>query len=241
MVPRIHVFLNQLTKGHIAAPRAPVPSPPLHVVLVHAHPLRDSFSRCLADATHEGLQAGGHTVERIDLYGTHGTFQPALTPDERAHYFGLPGGAGYPVPSPDVQPHVDALKRADALVFVYPTWWFNVPAVLKGFIDRTFLPGVAFRMSSATDDPESHEAGSTGLIPGLANIKKLACVSTYGCTQRITFLAGDNGRNMFTRGVLPCFSPMCTVLWLGLYDMDNLDDASRRHFVDAVRSRFTRF
>jgi putative NADPH-quinone reductase len=136
----------------------------------------------------------------------------------------------------------DKLQSADALVFVYPTWWFNVPAALKGFFDRTLLPGTAFRLPHLEKcDASTTKTSSTGLQPNLLNIKKIGCVSTYGATRAITFAAGDNGRNMITRGILPLFSQKCTVLWLSLHDMDNQTEQGRNEFLRNVRTQFESF
>ncbi len=114
------------------------------VLLVHAHPLSGSFSAALANAAAAGLEHAGHEVDRLALYDDQGrpALQPCLTAEERAGYMARDP---YPAPADDTRALVHRLQRADALVLVYPTWWFNLPAVLKGWVDRTFLPGVAVR------------------------------------------------------------------------------------------------
>lgn len=231
--------VNRLTKGFVPPPSDENAGKGLNVLMVTAHPLGDaSFSGALANAAQSGLEKAGHSVERINLYSAgpgRSRFQPCLTAAERETYMTI-----YPKPSQDVQEMVEQLQGADALVFVYPTWWFNVPAILKGFFDRTLLPGVAFKLPHL--EPENKmNPSSTGLEPNLQNIKKIACVSTYGSTRLITFAAGDNGRNMITRGVLPLLSPTCTVLWMSLHDMDNQTESNRKAFLQQVETRFKKF
>jgi len=182
--------LNRLTKGALNAPVTPLVESS-KVLLVSAHPLEDSLSGSLAGIVEDELTANGHAVTRINLYNIHGSpFQPSLTPTERRGYF----NDGYPTPSEDVKPFIASLQDANKLVFVYPTWWFSTPAILKGFIDRVFLPGVAFRLPHL----ESKEEESYfGLIPGLTNIKKVGVVTTYGAPRHIAFVSGDCGRNFW--------------------------------------------
>lgn len=110
-------------------------------------------------------------------------------------------------------------------------WWFNVPAVLKGWIDRVFLPGVAFKL------PHLEPAGAPvrgGLVPCLENIGKMGIVSTYGAPRAVANACGDNGRNMLTRAILPLFAADCGVHFHGLYEMDTTDDETRAAFLSAV-------
>lgn len=169
--------------------------------------------------------------------GKGNAFQPCLTADERKEYTTV-----YPTPSSDVAPIVERLKRADALVLVYPTWWFNVPAILKGFFDRVFLPGVAFRLPHL--EPEAADQlklRDLGLLPNLSNIKKVACVTTYGSPQHIVFLAGDNGRSMISRAFVSLMADTCTLTWIGLYNMDYQDLSSRQKFIEDVRDTMANF
>mmetsp|Transcript_1198 Transcript_1198/g.2400 ORF Transcript_1198/g.2400 Transcript_1198/m.2400 type:complete len:118 (-) Transcript_1198:54-407(-) len=114
---------------------------------------------------------------------------------------------------------------------------FNVPAVLKGFFDRSLWPGRAFTMP----DPTESKSALVSITPGLTNIKRLGVVTTYGSPSYITLAAGDNGRNMITRAILPLFSDQCTIRWLGLYDMDKQTQYSREHFLNYVESSFEQF
>lgn len=223
---------NQLTQGWIAPRRQPHPKGS-RVLLVHAHPVPGSLSSALATAVQSGLEASGTTVTKLNLYEQK--FDPLLSMDERHRYLGPtrehPDLPPYPSVPRDVRPHVDALQTHDAIVFVYPTWWFNVPAILKGWLDRVFLPGVAFKL------PHLEPAGSPvrgGLVPCLDHVKKMGIVSTYGSPRHITKACGDNGKNMLCRAVLPLFAADCAVHHHGLYEMDSCDDPTRAAFLAKV-------
>ena len=223
---------NQITQGWIR-PNRQSRGKVNRVLLVHAHPLPGSFSGAVATAVRNGLEDAGVKVTTLDLYNQR--FDPRLTAKERQRYLGptqeQPHLPPYPSISRDVRPHVDALQTHDAIVFVYPTWWFNVPAVLKGWFDRVFLPGVAFKLPHL-EPPGAPVRG--GLVPCLDHVRKMGIVSTYGSPRHITNTCGDNGRRMLCRAVLPLFAADCAVHHHGLYDMDRCTDATRVAFLAEI-------
>ena len=236
------------------------------ILLVHAHPVSDSYSAALANAVVLGASEGGHEVRRRSLYAEN--FRPELTSAERECYFDAAdddvvddddsgeGGGGASLRrrrrlrrlSPDVSSHLADLRWADSLVLVYPTWWFDMPAMLKGYFDRTFVRGETWDFpgreknggggGGGGDAPAAAAAAasSSGLVPKLTNIRRVMGVSTYGATRSVTFLAGDNGRNCVSTAIRHGnFAPGCTCLWLGLYGMDDSTEKGRGEFLDEVR------
>ncbi len=108
----------------------------MHVLIVFAHPRRESLTGAILDRFTAGLGAGGrHEIEIADLYREG--FDCRFQPEDYAQF--------QAAPMPDViraeQARVD---RADALAFVFPVWWWSFPAVLKGWIDRVFSEGWAY-------------------------------------------------------------------------------------------------
>lgn len=105
-----------------------------NILIVNGHPDPKSFCLALADAYADGASGGeGVEIRRIDLSQTD--FNPNLKYGYRKR-----------TELEDELNEAQALIRwADHLVIVYPTWWGTVPAILKGFIDRVFLPGFAFK------------------------------------------------------------------------------------------------
>jgi NAD(P)H dehydrogenase (quinone) len=110
----------------------------VHVLAMFAHPRRDSFSGAILDSLCAGLMAAGHTVEVGDLYGQG--FDPRLRPEDYAQFDSLPMPA-------DVLTEQARVERADALAFVFPVWWWSLPAMLKGWIDRVFASGWAYEFT----------------------------------------------------------------------------------------------
>lgn len=111
----------------------------MHVLVVLAHPRRDSFTGELFETFCEGLLASGHTVEKADLYAER--FDPMLSDTQFELETSLDPEALRP---PDVLAEQDRLARAEGLVFVYPFWWSDVPAILKGWFDRVWTYGYAY-------------------------------------------------------------------------------------------------
>ena len=103
-----------------------------NVLLILGHPRKESLCGALAEKYQVGAETAGHTVKTIYLGNLK--FDPILR-------------NGYEQPQelePDLGKAQKQITWADHLVFVYPTWWGALPALLKGFIDRVFLPGFAF-------------------------------------------------------------------------------------------------
>ena len=152
----------------------------MHVLVVYCHPVETSFHAALHEEVLKNLRAAGHTVDDCDLYAEG--FNPVLSREERLAYHDVPRNqaplAGY----------VERLRKADAIVFCFPTWCFGLPAMLKGFFDRLFMPGVAFDLS----DPHS-------VKPMLTHIKRIAAVVTYGRPRWVAWYMGDPPRKIITR------------------------------------------
>lgn len=105
----------------------------MKILLINGHPDRESFCSALSQAYKQGAQGAGAEVREINVGDLK--FSPNL-------------GHGYRKITEleeDLLKAQDSIKWAEHLVFVYPTWWGTMPALLKGFIDRTFLPGFAFK------------------------------------------------------------------------------------------------
>jgi 1,4-dihydroxy-2-naphthoate octaprenyltransferase len=113
--------------------------PRLKVLLVLGHPRRDSLCGALADAFAAGARQAGVDLRRLDLCDLQ--FNPNV----------IAGSPRNQPLEPAIGQAVDLVRWADHLVFVFPTWWGTMPALMKGFLDRVLMPGFAF---------EEHEEGS---------------------------------------------------------------------------------
>ena len=201
---------------------------PRKILLVHAHPLKKSFTCAVAQSVADIAISSGHEIRRVSLYEEK--WDPLLSAHEREVFGDYKDGLGRF--GDDVNRSVSDLQWCDTLIFVYPTWWFNTPAILKGWLDRVLVPGGAFTLP---DGGNAALASETGLVPLLTNIKRVAGFSTYGCTRYITLKWGDNGRNMIGSALRPLFAKDCVLYWHGLYDMDKCGEAGRTEYLKEVK------
>jgi NAD(P)H dehydrogenase (quinone) len=196
----------------------------MRVHVIHAHPVETSFNRSLYRAAIEGLESAGHEVDALNLY--EDGFSPVLTREERLNYHEVPGNL-----TPSIKPYVERLQAADALVVVHPVWNYGYPAMLKGYFDRVFVPGVSFTMEGGGDRGK--------LVPCLTNIKKVAFVTTYGGNRFRTWVMGDPPRRIATRWGWATFQTRPK--YLALYDMNNVTPGQLKGFLGTVRSELARF
>ena len=188
------------------------------IQVVHCHPLADSFNNALFRTVVETLEQDGHRVVATDLYREG--FQPAMTEQERRTYM----DRSYDLSG--VKEHAELLKRIDGIVLCFPHWWFAMPAMLKGWVDRVWGPGIAF-----TYDSRDHH-----LAPALRNIRLFGVVTTYGSPWWIVRLfAGDAGRKVLMRGMKPMCARGVRSFYLAHYDMDHSTPRSRQTFLEKVR------
>lgn len=189
-------------------------------LVLFAHPCPESFSSALHATVVEQLSRNWE-VDDFDLNAE--AFSPVLTKAERHGYHEEPENIE------PVRPHVERIRAADALVLVFPVWNFGYPAILKGFFDRVFLPGVSFRLVDGK------------VRPNLQNIRKLAAVTTYGGTRLRAMMAGDPPRHVVKRHLRYVCHPTTRTKYLALYDMNRATDADRRTFQDRVGREMATF
>ena len=112
-----------------------------HALVVFAHPRPDSLTAATAMRTRDTLAAGGSTVDLLDLYGER--FDPLLHPDDEPDW--NDAAKEY---SAEVRAHMARIAAADVIVVVFPVWWFGLPAMAKGWVDRVWNRGFAYEPST---------------------------------------------------------------------------------------------
>ncbi len=190
----------------------------MRCLIVHCHPDPESFNAALFRRVADVLGQSGNETRCVDLYADG--FDPVLSRDERQAYLSNPG-----LIEARVQAHVDSLRWAEHLIFVYPSWFYGPPAMLKGWFERVWLPGVAFLPPPVKGRPA---------VPGLRHVRRLTVVTTGGAPWWWLKLVGDPGRKLFTRGLRALMAPDCAVTWLQLHSMNNVTLAERQAFLSKV-------
>lgn len=186
--------------------------------MVHCHPDPTSFVAAVRDRVLAGLGRAGHDVRLRDLYADG--FDPLFDADDHRRHLDV--GA-----APSLTPYVDDLRWCETVVLVYPTWWSGQPAMLKGWIDRVWVRGVAW------DLPD----GGNRLRPLLRNVRRLVVVTTHGSSKLVNALEGEAGKRTVTRSLRLMCHPRCRTRWWAFYGIDTAPVARRTAFLDRVERR----
>ncbi len=190
----------------------------MRLLVVFCHPDPDSFGAAIFRTATDALRAAGHELRVIDLYAEG--FDPVFTRDEKRSYLTdtAKNIAG-------VASHVEALRWAEGWVAIYPTWFYGLPAMLKGWLDRVWLPGVTFQVASAKKRTIRGELG---------NIRRFVGITTSGSPWWWLRVIGDPGRSLLMKGLRPLYARGCRLTWLQLHDMNHVTAADREAFLAKV-------
>ena len=198
----------------------------------------ESYSAALRDAVLESLRSlNGTEVELLDLY-TSG-FDPKApevpinTADQADPH--PPAGTASPnnptqpaepaeasdtvAPSSIIAEHRQMLLAANALVFVHPTWWDGLPAMLKAWLEH-LLP-------DALDNDKAQDAARE--ITG--HITDIVAITTHGSSRRVNFVQGRAGRLLLLKSLRSLCHHSCRTKWIALYSIDRATDQKRRKFL----------
>lgn len=135
----------------------------MKVLIIYAHPRSDSFNHAVLERT-EGLLAElQHQVKIRDLYKIG--FDPRFS----AHDQKLLAKGDFP---PEIKIEQDYINWADALIIIHPIWWFGMPAILKGYIDRVFQAGFAYKYEN-------------GKVKGLLKDKDAFLINSTGTPDKV--------------------------------------------------------
>jgi len=107
------------------------------VLTVVSHPRLNSLTFSVADRFTQGLLDGGHETEVLDLHRSG--FNPVLGEADEPDW-----SSDHKRYSPEVETEMERMKKHDALAYIFPVWWYSLPAMLKGYIDRAWNNGFAY-------------------------------------------------------------------------------------------------
>ena len=194
----------------------------MHVLVLYCHPVETSFHASLHAQVVNNLKSAGHTVDDCDLYAEG--FNPVLSREERIGYYDVPANQRA------LADHVERLRKAQAIVFCFPAWCFGLPAMLKGYFDRLFMPGVAFDIS----DPAN-------VKPMLTHIKRISAVVTYGRPRWVAWSMGDPPRKIVTRYMKRLTGNGARVDYHAYYHMNVATEPRLTRFLGRVGQAMARF
>lgn len=195
----------------------------MRALVVFCHPCIESFNAAVRDLVLAKLHAAGAEVRLHDLYARD--FRPTLTWSEWKGYLDCPANQA------GVEQDVADVRWCDTLIFVYPTWWYGLPAMLKGWLDRVLLPDVAFLMP---------DGQNRTIRPALRHIERLGVFTTCGASWLVTQAVGAPGKRTLMRGVgLLCKRGKRTA-FAAHYLMDSSTPATRARHLARVADRMDR-
>ncbi len=175
----------------------------MRILIVLGHPHPGSFNHAIAHALRDDMRECGHDVMFHDLYAEH--FDPLLFADE------IPEDGNVPAV---IRAHCDELCSADGIVIVHPNWWGQPPAILKGWIDRVFRPGLTYRFGEG-------DSGE-GIPIGLLRAKAAVVLNTSNTEE--------------TRELTVFGDPLEAIWRRCIFDLCGIHDFHRRMFTVVVTS-----
>jgi NAD(P)H dehydrogenase (quinone) len=193
----------------------------MRVLLLHSHPVESSYGAALHAQTRESLGKAGHEVDDCNLYAEG--FDPVMSRHDRLVYH------DYPDNTKLVGTYCDRLKAAEALVIVTPVWNFGFPAMLKGYFDRVWLPGISFELVDGKVQSR------------LRHIRKLGAVLTYGATPFRAWVAGNPPKKIVKRVIRAQIRIGAPVTFLAHYNMNQSTQETRTRFLEKVGTTMERF
>ena len=176
-------------------------------LIVTTHPLDDSLCKHLGKHVENKLIQIGHEVTIEDLYTEN--FEPALTAKERKSYY------REDYDSSNIEEQARRLQDTEALVLLFPTWWFGFPAILKGWFDRVWGPGIAY----------DHASDYGPIKPRLNNLRKVLVVTTLGSPWWVDRLVlWQPVKRIMKLALLGACAKKSKLQFLSLYNSEKLDE-----------------
>ena len=187
----------------------------MKVLIVFTHPSTNSFNHALLENISEGLVKSGHEVRVKDLYKEN--FDPILTAEDlkQLHNNEIPA---------KIAKEQEQLLWADSLVFIYPLWWFDRPAMLKGWFDIVLTNGLAFEYSSEG-------------VKGLLKHKKALVIITAGGAEQ--YFKDNDALQLIHRPVTDGTLSFCGIEDVShriYYDIANLSDEERKAILENTKN-----
>ncbi|MFC7787864.1 NAD(P)H-dependent oxidoreductase [Microbacterium sp. MAHUQ-60] len=176
----------------------------MHLLTVFAHPFRDRYPAAVMDSFHAPLSQSGVTIDILDLHRER--FDPRFTAEDHAHFW------GGPIP-PDIEGMHRRVEAADRLAFVFPVYWWSMPALMKGWIERVFTAGWAYQYGQGVVD--RGRAPLRGLLPSIP-----------------TALVGVGGSKKATYDKYGYDDAMRTQLDVGIFAYCGIDDVESHLIYD---------
>jgi putative NADPH-quinone reductase len=194
------------------------------ILVVSCHPLKDSLNRNLVETVLAKLsQSGAHFTHR-ELYDAG--FDPRLRSHERGSYY------QGPFDGQALEDEIAELTEADHLILIFPTWWFNLPAILKGWFDRVWAPGITF----------DHASDLGPIKPRLTGLKSTLIITTLGSPAWVDWLwMGRPVKRILQRSLFKVCAPQARFSYLCLYKAEDVSPTRLGKFKQEISKALSTF
>ncbi len=185
-------------------------------LIIYAHPYSKSYNASILEHLTNKLREAKQSVDVINLYKEE--FNPVLNEEELALY------SQGKFLDPMVKEYQKRINNADHLFFIFPVWWYDIPAILKGFIDKVLLKNWAYEISEK------------GIPKGkLTFIKKVTIISTMKSPKWYYWLLYRNSiKHSFIKGTLK-FCGIKNIQWVNITNIENMGDLKRKQWLKKIR------
>lgn len=185
------------------------------ITIIFAHPWHGSFNKAILDEVIQNIEQSGKEYSLIDLYKDQ--FNPVFNEEELAQF--SKGMALDPV----VKKYQELLQKSESVIFIFPVWWYDMPAIMKGFVDKVFLKEFVYL------------SGKTGLIGLLTNIKHSTVITTSdGPRWYLRWIGGNIIKGGFINNTLKGVGIKQTN-WLHCGRITKITDKRRNEFLEKIR------
>lgn len=186
-------------------------------LIVISHPLENSLCNLLGEHVENTLSQMGHEISIEDLYADN--FSPVLTVPERESYY------SQHYDSSKITEQVNRLQNTEALVLLFPTWWFSFPAMLKGWFDRIWGPGIAY----------DHASGFGPIQPRLDNLRNVLVITTLGSPWWVDrIIMRRPVKRVIKRALLGACARNSKLQFLSLYNCEHINEQNIATFKNKI-------
>lgn len=186
----------------------------MNTLIIYAHPYEKSFNHAIFEKVKQDLTKKHKGFDVIDLYKD--CFNPVYTTEELALF------KDGKTTDKLVSQYQEKISNADEVIFIFPVWWNDTPAMIKGFIDKVMKKSFAY------------EVGKTGLIGHLTHIKKAAVFTTSTSpTWYLKLFCGNAIKRVFINATLKQLG-FKNITWHNMGNIDNSTAEMRQEFLDGI-------
>lgn len=186
----------------------------MKTVIIYAHPYDKSFNHAILAKVEQILTARKEEFSVIDLY--HDNFNPAYDAHELSLF--RTGKTSDPL----IEKYQKLLKDAKHLIFIFPVWWNDTPAIIKGFIDKVMKKQFAYNV------------GATGVIGHLKNIQRVEVLTTSTSpTWYLKMFCGNAIKSVFINSTLKQLG-MKHIKWLSFGNIDKSSAQRRKQYLESL-------